>query len=75
MIKRKYKFAFDVKTLKFNNVETQIVFENKIIENNSITKNKKFKQINDEIIQKYIKNFFFNNVNNSTHRKFFLRIC
>ena len=46
-----------------------------MIENNSITKNKKFKQIDDEIIQKHIKSFFFSNINNNTRRKFFLRIC
>ena len=37
--------------------------------------NKEFEQIDNEIIQKHIKNFFFSNVNNNTHRKNFLRIC
>ena len=57
IIKKKYKFALDVKTLKFKNVEIRTVFKNTIIENNSITKNKKLEQINNEIIQKHIKNF------------------
>ena len=42
MIKRKYKFAFDVKTLKFDDVETRTAFENRVIENNSVTENKGF---------------------------------
>ena len=63
-----------MKTSKFNDVEIRIVFENTITENNSITKNKKFEQIDDEVIQKHIKSFFFNNINNSTNRKNFLRI-
>ena len=50
MIKKKYKFALDVKTSKFDNVETRIVFKNRLIKNNSITKNKKFEQIDDKVI-------------------------
>ena len=64
-----------MKTSKFDDVETQAAFENRITENNSITKNKKFEQIDDEVIKKHIKNFFFNSVANSTHRKNSLRIC
>ena len=63
-----------MKISKFNNVETRVAFENKVVENNSIT-SEKFKQINDEIIQKHIKNFFLSSVSNNTHRKIFLRIC
>ena len=64
-----------MKTSKFNDVETRIVFKNKMIENNSITKNKKFEQIDDEVIQKHIKNSSFSSVSNSTNRKNSLRIC
>ena len=39
-----------MKISKFNNIEIQIVFKDTIIENNSITKNKKFEQIDDKII-------------------------
>ena len=64
-----------MKTSKFNDVEIRAAFKNTVIENNSITKNKKFKQTDDEAIQKHIKSSFFNNVNNSTHQKNPLRIC
>ena len=75
MIKKKYKFVIDMKTTIFNNVNTTIVSKNQKIERNTITKNQKFEQIDNEIIQKYIKKFFFNNVNNNTRRKNSLRIC
>ena len=75
MIKKKYKFVSDVKTSKFDDIETRIVSENKITENNSITKNKKFEQIDGEVIQKYIKKIFFSSVSNNTHQKNSLRIC
>ena len=55
-----------MKISTFNDVETLIVFKNKEIERNAITRNKKFKQIDDKTIQKHIKKFFFNNVNNNT---------
>ena len=64
-----------MKILTFNDIETLIVFKNKKVKRNTITKNKKFKQIDDKTIQKHIKKFFFNNVNNNTSRKNFLRIC
>ena len=47
-----------MKISKFNDVKIWTVFKNKVIENNSIIKNKKFEQIDDEIIQKHIKSFF-----------------
>ena len=46
-----------------------------MIENNSITKNKKFEQIDGEAIQKHIESSFFSSVNNSTSWKNSLRIC
>ena len=64
-----------MKISTFNNVKTSIVFENKKTKKNAITKNKKFKQIDDKTIQKHIKIFFFNNVNNNTNQKNSLRIC
>ena len=64
-----------MKTSKFDNVETRIAFKNRMTENNSITKNEKFKQIGDEAIQKHIKSSSFSNVSNNTHRKNFLHIC
>ena len=64
-----------MKTSNFDNVEIRVVFENKITKNNSITKNEKFEQIDDEVIQKHIKSFFFSSVSNNTNRKNFLRIC
>ena len=63
-----------MKILTFNDVETLIVFKNKKTKRNTIIKNKKFEQSDDETTQKHIKNFFFNNVSNNTNRKNFLRI-
>ena len=64
-----------MKISTFNDVKTLIIFENKKTEKNAIIENKKFKQIDDETIQKHIKKFFFNDVSNSTNQIFFLRIC
>ena len=61
--------------MTFNDIETSAAFENKKTKRNAITKNEKFKQIDNETIQKHIKKFSFNSVNNNTNRKNFLRIC
>ena len=64
-----------MKISKFDNVETRTVSKNRVIEDSSITKNEKFEQIGDEVIQKHIKSFSFSNVSNNTNRKNLLRIC
>ena len=40
-----------------------------------MTENDEFERIDDEMISKHIKKTFFNNVNNNTNKRNFLRIC
>ena len=47
-----------MKISTFSDIETSIVFKNKKIERNAITRNEKFEQISDEATQKHIKIFF-----------------
>ena len=78
MIKKKYKFVFDVKTVKIVKITTfndVLIDENKEIEKNSMIENDEFERVDDEMISEHIKKIFFSNVSNNTNKKNSLRIC
>ena len=64
-----------MKIIKISLINDVLINENKKIEKNSKTKNNEFEQIDNETTSKHIKKVFFNNVNNNTSKKNFLRIC
>ena len=75
MIKRKYKFVFDVKIVKITTFSDVLIDENKEIEKNSMIENDEFERVDDEMISEHIKKIFFSSVSNSTNKKNSLRIC
>ena len=62
IIKRKYKFVNDIKISEFSAVNVSVVLKNKKIENNTITRNREFEQIEQieqtTIVQQNKKNIF-----------------
>ena len=77
MIKRKYKFVPDVKTVKtvkitaFNDV---LIDENKKIERNSMIENDEFERVDDETTSEHIEKISVN-VSNITNKRNSLRVC
>ena len=74
MIKRKYKFVLDVKTVKITAFNDVLIDENRKTERNSMIENDEFERVDDETISKHIKKISVS-VSNITNKKNFLRIC
>ena len=74
MIKRKYKFVFDVKIVKITAFNDVLIDENKKIEKNSMIENDEFERVDDEMISEHIEKIFVN-VSNNTSRRNSLRVC